>query len=121
MLLGGFMEHKVQPKESPAGQPADVGLVRSFVIKRVNPDNVRTAPVNDFVITHVKDGFFLTFSCLEPLPILDPADYEHIDSVEAIARAKMFITPEFAESMLSTLSKNLEAYKKEIEAIEKLG
>jgi len=87
-------------------------------ITRKNPDNLRLALVNDFVVNHNRDGFFLTFSLLEPPQVLDEKDLEELQGVEAIAKAKLFVTPRFAEVILKVLATNIETYNKSAEELE---
>lgn len=83
-------------------------------IIRVNPDNIRPVLVNDLLVSHTENEFYLTFSNIEPLGILEDSDLESIDKIEAIARAKIVITPKFAESFIRTFTNNYESYKEKL-------
>lgn len=61
-------------------------------IKRVNPDNILPIFVNDFLITHSENEFFLTFSVIEPPAILDFEELNLINNVDAITRIKAVLT-----------------------------
>jgi hypothetical protein len=84
-------------------------------IVRINPDNVRLLPANDFLISHTRDEFFLTFSSIEPPSVMEQIDLENLEQVEAIARVKLVVTPQFAEAMLAALTINIESFKKDAE------
>ncbi len=84
---------------------------KSVRITRVNPDNIRPVHANDFLVSHTAREFFLTFSQLEPLDIQNEEELEKIEKLEAIARAKIVITPDFVESVIKALSRNLDVYK----------
>lgn len=80
-------------------------------IIRKNPDNIRAIPVNDLIVTHSNSEFFLTFSLIEPPAILEQKELSDLNEVEAIARAKFVISPEFAEAITNVLSKNIEKFR----------
>lgn len=80
-------------------------------IGRTNPDNVRSVPVNDVVINHSENEFFITFSSVEPPVIFSAQDLSQLGDVDAIARAKIVVSPEFLEVLIKALSVNLESYK----------
>lgn len=88
-------------------------IVEGKIIKvmRKNPDNIRLVPANDLVVTHTKNEFYLTFSIFEPPPILDKEELAQLEEADAIATAKLVISPEFAEAVVTVLSRNVEAYK----------
>jgi hypothetical protein len=85
--------------------------VRRLRIDRVNPDNVRPVHANDILINHTEGEFFLTFSLIEPPSIIVQEDIDKLQGVEAITMAKIVVTPEFAEKILTALTKNIEFYK----------
>ena len=86
---------------------------KQIKIKRVNPDNIRSIPVNDILINHSSNEFFITFSSVEPPAILDEEDFKNVTSAEAITRSKITVSPKFIELMIKTLTTNLESYKKQ--------
>jgi len=92
---------------------------KQIKISRKNPDNVRPIAVNDLLITHSRDEFFLTFSMIEFPPILEEKDFENLQEVEAIAMVKIVVTPEFADALSQTLSKNLDSFKLEAQKNDK--
>ena len=80
-------------------------------IKRVNPDNIRSVPVNDILVNHSENEFFITLSSVEPPAILDAEDLKNINSIEALTRVKITVSPKFAELIVKTLSTNIEKHK----------
>ena len=82
-------------------------------IVRKNPDNIRSIPVNDVLISHTDYDFFITFSAVEPPPILEEKEFDELVEVEAIARVKLVVTPAFAEALLKVLSTNVERFKQD--------
>jgi hypothetical protein len=81
-------------------------------IVRINPDNIRSVPVNDLLIGHNEEEFFLTFSSFEPPVILDKEDFARINETQAITRVKLVVTPKFAGKIAKVLSKNIERFNK---------
>jgi hypothetical protein len=82
-------------------------------ISRVNPDNIRSVPVNDVLISHTRHEFYITFSSVEPPPILDEKDFEKLERIEAFARAKLVVAPKFIEALIKALTTNMDRYKEE--------
>jgi hypothetical protein len=91
-------------KQVPAG--------KAVRIARVNPDQIRPAYANDFLVTHTEREFFFTFSLLEPLGVMDPKELEGINEVAAIAVAKIVVSPRLAQEIVNVLSGNLETHRK---------
>jgi hypothetical protein len=89
------------------------GQIKGKIVKitRVNPGNVRPSFVNDLIISHSENEFVLTFGVMEPPAIIDEKELEAFQQVEAIAVAKLVVTPNFAEKVLNALSKNIDNYK----------
>lgn len=85
-------------------------------IERVNPDNVRSLPVNDVIITHSQNEFFITFSSVEPPATLDAEAIRKMTQIDAVTRAKLVVSPDFLEAMIKALTTNLEAHKKNLKA-----
>jgi hypothetical protein len=83
-------------------------------IKRINPDNVRSVPINDIIVNHSENEFFITFSSVEPPAILDPKELEKLSDINAITRAKIVVSPDFLEAIIKALTINLEKYKTNI-------
>ncbi len=81
-------------------------------VKRVNPDNVRSVPINDVIINHSENEFFVTFSSVEPPAFLDPKEVINLTEIEAITRAKIVVSPDFVDAIIKALTLNLEKYKK---------
>lgn len=80
-------------------------------IARIDPDNVRPIFVNDFLVSHGETEFFLTFSVLEPVAIQNEEELDGLDSISAIARVKLVLTPKFAEAVMKALSTNIDGHK----------
>ncbi|MFZ5515897.1 MAG: DUF3467 domain-containing protein [Candidatus Zhuqueibacterota bacterium] len=80
-------------------------------IKRVNPDGVTPTHVNDMIVSHDDQEFFITFAEIEPPAILDEGELEQLTSINAIAKVKLVISPNFAEAIVRALSENIEKYK----------
>jgi hypothetical protein len=91
-----------------------LGVGKQVRIKRLNPDGIRSVPANDLIITHSKQEFYLTFSSIEPPPILEEKDLEDLEQVDALARSKLVISLDFSEAILKALSMNIEAFKQEM-------
>jgi hypothetical protein len=82
-------------------------------IKRSNPDKVRPISVNDFMISHDKNEFFLTFSSIEPPAVFTEEELASVNEVDSVARVKVVVSPEFAERILKVMEQNIESYKNE--------
>jgi len=91
-----------------------IRISKKVTIKRVNPDNVRPTYANDFIVTHTEKEFFLTFSLLEPIGLLDPKEIEKYNEIEANAVCKIVMSPAFIDLMMKALSVNYDNYKKQI-------
>ena len=80
-------------------------------IARTNPDDLRPIATNDFLVSHSEKEFFLTFSIMEPPTILDVAELLKLHQIEAVAVAKLVLSPEFAKRILKALEKNIEGFE----------
>jgi hypothetical protein len=80
-------------------------------IQRVNPENISPIHVNDMTASHTENEFFLTFSELEPPAVLEESELEKIDTLEAVAKTKIVVTPNFVRAILRTLTENLATYE----------
>lgn len=80
-------------------------------ILRTNPDDIKPVFANDFIVSHTDREFFFTFSIVEPKEILDPEELQKIDSLDAVAVAKIAVTPDLAERISKALSINIDGYK----------
>lgn len=85
---------------------------KKLPIVRKNTDNIRSIAVNDLAVTHSANELFLTFSTIEPPLILDMKDLDQVTEIEGIVRTKLVISLAFAEAIVKTMSKEIEAYKK---------
>lgn len=86
-------------------------LTKKLSISRINPDNVRPISINDAVITHSDDEFFITFSSIEPPAVLNEAEINKINEVHAITRTKITVSPQFLDVLIKALTNNLETYR----------
>lgn len=80
-------------------------------IRRTNPQSISPVFANDFLVTHSPQGFFLTFSMIEPPAILSEEDWELTDKVEAKAVAKIVVPPAFLSRILKVMEDNLRKYE----------
>lgn len=81
-------------------------------ITRVNPENIKPIFTNDFLVSHTEEEFFFIFSILEPVQIVTEEELDKIKSVEAIARVKLVLTPDFTKRVSEAIIKNIEGYEK---------
>ena len=88
-------------------------VTKQFRINRINPDDLKPLYVNDLIVTHTKEEFFVTFSQIEPPAILPEDDLENIDSVNSIAQAKIIVTPEFFQKIIELLQTNFKNFLEE--------
>ena len=79
-------------------------------ISRVNPDNITPIHVNDMMTSHTENEFYITFSELEPPAVLEESELENIDKIEAVAKTKIVITPNFARAIVKAISENIETF-----------
>jgi hypothetical protein len=79
-------------------------------IQRVNPDKINPIHVNDMMTSHTENEFFLTFSELEPPAVVEASDLATIEKIEAVAKIKIVITPNFARAIVRTLSENIDTF-----------
>jgi hypothetical protein len=95
---------------------ADEDIIRvgkRLPIVRKNVDNVRSIFVNDMLVNHSSNEFFLIFSSIEPPIVLDTEELNKLEEVESIVRTKLVISLAFAEAIVKTLSQEIETYKKD--------
>lgn len=85
---------------------------KAVTIVRVNPENIMPIFINDFVISHSDTEFFMNFGVVEPPAVLSKEELLQIDTVNAITRVKVVITPAFAKKVLKTLDGNINTYEK---------
>ena len=112
------MERSTESEEGAMGKKVKIAGKR-VRIARVNPGNIKPSFVNDCLVSHSDSEFFLTFGVIEPPGILDEKELQALQQVEAIAVAKIAVTPKFAEAILNALSKNIDNYKEGIKKNEK--
>lgn len=80
-------------------------------IVRRNPANIIPMYANDLIVTHTEKEFFITFSQLEPPPLLTQEEAEGMEDIAAIAVAKIVVSPDFIESVIDVLATNLDKHK----------
>ena len=83
-------------------------------IIRTNPDNLSSLHVNDMHIFHSAVEFYITFSQIVP-PIGFSAETDK--EIEAVAKGKFVMTPQFVETMSEVINSTIEHYKKNMEDI----
>jgi hypothetical protein len=103
---------KAEPKATNTKKSTPKVKILQLKVERINPDNIRSAPVNDIIITHSQNEFFITFSSVEPPLVLDPKELSQLTAINAIARSKIVVSQEFLEAIIKALNINLENYKK---------
>ncbi len=103
-------------KESEKRARGKKGKIKGKLVKiiRTNPGNIKPTYANDFLVSHSESEFFFTFAVMEPPGIVSEKELQGLQQVEAIAVAKIAVTPKFAEAVLNALSKNIDAYKEGI-------
>ena len=84
-------------------------------IARVNPENIKPIFANDFLVSHNEEEFFLTFSIMEPLHFETEEDLANIETIEAVARVKLALTPNFIRRVSNALVTNIEGFDKKFE------
>jgi len=85
--------------------------VKIIKINRSNPNGVSPIHVNDMVVSHDNKEFFLQFLEIEPPAFLEMEELNKLESVEAIMKVKLVVSPEFLEAMAKALTENLEKFK----------
>ena len=86
-------------------------IAREIKINRSNPNSVSPTHVNDMLVTHDSKEFFLQFLEIEPPAFLDKEELDSLESVQAIVKVKLVMSPEFLEAMIKALSDTFEKYK----------
>ncbi len=84
---------------------------RAIKINRINPNGITPIHVNDLLMSHDGKEIYLTFSEIEPPVLLDEEDLGKLVSVEAVAKVKLVMSPDFLEAIVKLLSENLEKFK----------
>jgi len=82
-------------------------IEKQVKIIRKNPDQIKPIYVNDFLVTHSDQEFFLMFSIVEPVHVSSQDELINIDSVDAIARVKLALTPSFVRKVSIALNSNI--------------
>ncbi len=83
---------------------------KQLKLKRTNPDNIRPMHVNDMVVSHDGIEFYITFSEIEPPAHLDEDIIEKLQTIDAVAKVKLVLSPTFAEATVKVLSENIEKF-----------
>jgi len=86
------------------------GNVKQVLINRTNPEGLKPEYVNDFIVTHTDNEFFITFSQIERPALLSEEELDKLATIDAIAQSKIVVTPAFIERMLEVLSENYKKY-----------
>ena len=85
-------------------------LGKSLLIDRTNPDELRPIYINDAILTHSNEAFFMTLSQMEAPALLDSSELDHLTKIESIAVAKLVMSPEFVKVLIDTLNENYSKY-----------
>ncbi len=75
-------------------------------ILRKNPDCIKPAYVNDLIVTHSNNEFFITFSQIEHPAILTDDGLINFETIDSIAMSKIIVSPEFFQKMIEVLQTN---------------
>jgi len=84
---------------------------REIKINRVNPNGVSPIHVNDMLVGQDGKEFFLQFLEIEPPVLLDVEALNVLESVEAVMKVKLVVSPEFLEAVVKALTESLEKFK----------
>lgn len=81
-------------------------------IVRKNPDGISPVFVNDMILTHTADEFYLVFSQIEPPVVQTEEQLQKINDIPATNKVKLILTPNFMEKIVKVMTDNLEKHKK---------
>lgn len=84
---------------------------KEIPIIRTNPTNLKPEYMNDFIVGHTANEFFLTCSMIEPPQTFSEQELKELSSIEAIAIAKFVVTPEYAVRIRNALTTNIDKYE----------
>src|SRR6266542_1434580 len=84
---------------------------KEIKIKRINPNAVTPIHVNDMLVSHDGKEIYLQFAEIEPPVLLDAEQINELNSVDAITKVKLVMSPDFLEAIVKVLSENLEKFK----------
>jgi hypothetical protein len=95
--------------------------VKQILINRTNPEGLKPEYVNDLIVTHSDNEFFITFSQIERPALLSEEELDKLATIDAIAQSKIVVTPTFIKRMLEVLTENYKKYliKNNIESVDK--
>ena len=85
--------------------------LKEVKINRVNPNGVTPIHVNDMLVGHDGKEFYLQFSEIEPPLFLDSDELNKLVSIDAVAKVKLVMSPQFLEAVAKALTENLEKFK----------
>ena len=85
--------------------------LKELRVNRINPHNVSAVHVNDMLVSHDGKEFFLHFLEIEPPVFLKDEELEKLESIDAVTKVKLVISPEFAEAVVKALSETIEKFK----------
>jgi len=97
-----------------AGRAEDEMANKNFKeikINRVNPNDVSPIHVNDMLVGQDGKEFFLQFLEIEPPVLLDVEQLKELETVEAIIKVKLVMSPEFLDAVVKALTESLEKFK----------
>lgn len=81
----------------------------------VNPNNVKTEFVNDMLVTHSPNEFFLSFWLTELPIILVQDEFDQLEEVDSILVTKVAVTPKFVKAILEALEINIKKFEEKHE------
>jgi len=85
--------------------------LKEIKIKRTNPNGVIPVHVNDMLVSHDGKEFFLQFLEIEPPALFDMEEFNKLESLEAIVKVKLVVSPEFMDAMVKALAEAFEKFK----------
>lgn len=92
-----------------------IAIEKQVAINRIDPDNIKPIFVNDLMVGHTENEFFLTFSTIEPAKFHSEDELKNLEAIDAIARVKLVLTPDFARRASKALATNIERYEERLE------
>jgi hypothetical protein len=87
---------------------------KKLLINRTNPDHLRPVFVNDLVLTHSSEAFFITLSQIEAPALMTEDEVQSVNDINAVAVAKIVVTPKFLKLFIDTMVGNYAQYLENI-------
>ena len=83
---------------------------KKVLINRINPEQIKPTYINDAIVTHTNDEFFITFSQIERPAILSEEKIKELSSIDAIAKSKLIVSPAFFKRIIEVFESNYKTY-----------